>query len=69
MDSISRIDYSKPEDLPNIVVIYGSGDDLYGITACFHQKRYPDDKILTKIQESDISVDYAVLQYQLWCFA
>ncbi|MDO4601289.1 MAG: DUF1836 domain-containing protein [Eubacteriales bacterium] len=47
LESISRIDYVKPEDLPNI--------DLYmdQVTTFMEEqlastKRYPDDKILTK---------------------
>ena len=47
LESISRIDYIKPEDLPNI--------DLYmdQVTTFMEEqlastKRYPDDKILTK---------------------
>ena len=47
LESISRIDYIKPEDLPNI--------DLYmdQVTTFMEKqlastKRYPDDKILTK---------------------
>lgn len=47
LDSISRIDYIKPEDIPNI--------DLYmdQVTTFMEEglertKRYPDDKILTK---------------------
>ena len=36
LESISRIDYIKPEDLPNID-LYGSGNHFYGKTACLHK--------------------------------
>ena len=37
LESISRIDYIKPEDIPNIQFIHGSGHYFYGGTACLLQ--------------------------------
>ncbi len=47
MDSISRIDYIKPEDLPNID-LYMDQVTTFMESQLASTKRYPDDKILTK---------------------
>ena len=46
--SVSRIDYIKLEDIPNIDLYMDQVTTFYGRAACFFQKRYEDDKILTK---------------------
>lgn len=47
LDSISRIDYIKPEDLPNID-LYMDQVTTFMESQLEATKRYPDDKILTK---------------------
>lgn len=47
MDSVSRIDYIKPEDLPNID-LYMDQVTTFMESQLASTKRYPDDKILTK---------------------
>lgn len=47
LDSVSRIDYIKPEDLPNID-LYMDQVTTFMEDQLASTKRYPDDKILTK---------------------
>lgn len=47
LDSVSRIDYIKPEDLPNID-LYMDQVTTFMESQLASTKRYPDDKILTK---------------------
>ena len=47
LESISRIDYIKPEDLPNID-LYMDQVTTFMESQLASTKRYPDDKILTK---------------------
>lgn len=47
LESISRIDYIKPEDLPNID-LYMDQVTTFMEAQLESTKRYPDDKILTK---------------------
>lgn len=47
LDSISRIDYVKPEDIPNID-LYMDQLTTFMEAHLASTKRYPDDKILTK---------------------
>lgn len=47
LDSISRIDYIKPEQLPNIP-LYMDQVTTFMDSQLESSKRYPDDKILTK---------------------
>ncbi len=37
LESVSRIDYIKPEDIPNIDLYMDQVDNLYGRTARFFQ--------------------------------
>ena len=47
LESVSRIDYIKPEDLPNID-LYMDQVTTFMDGQLSSTKRYPDDKILTK---------------------
>lgn len=47
LESISRIDYIKPEDIPNID-LYMDQETTFMEEQLASSKRYPDDKILTK---------------------
>lgn len=47
LESVSRIDYIKPEDLPNID-LYMDQVTTFMESQLTSTKRYPDDKILTK---------------------
>lgn len=47
LDSVSRIDYIKPEDLPNID-LYMDQVTTFMESQLASTKRYPEDKILTK---------------------
>ena len=47
LDSLSRIDYIKPEDIPNIDM-YMDQVTTFMDSHLAASKRYPDDKILTK---------------------
>ncbi|MCI5995728.1 MAG: DUF1836 domain-containing protein [Blautia sp.] len=47
LDSLSRIDYIKPEDIPNID-LYMDQVTTFMDSHLAASKRYPDDKILTK---------------------
>lgn len=47
LDSVSRIDYIRPEDLPNID-LYMDQVTTFMESQLASSKRYPDDKILTK---------------------
>lgn len=47
LNSVSRIDYIKPEDLPNID-LYMDQVTTFMESQLASTKRYPDDKILTK---------------------
>ena len=47
LESVSRIDYIKPEDLPNID-LYMDQVTTFMENQLASTKRYPDDKILTK---------------------
>lgn len=47
LDSISRIDYVKPENIPNIE-LYMDQLTTFMETHLESSKRYPDDKVLTK---------------------
>ncbi|MDO4306457.1 MAG: DUF1836 domain-containing protein [Eubacteriales bacterium] len=47
LDSVSRIDYIKPEDLPNID-LYMDQVTTFMESQLASSKRYPEDKILTK---------------------
>lgn len=47
LDSVSRIDYIKPEELPNID-LYMDQVTTFMESQLASTKRYPDDKILTK---------------------
>ena len=47
LSSISRIDYIKPEDIPNID-LYMDQVTTFMEAQLAHSKRYEDDKILTK---------------------
>ena len=47
LDSISRIDYIKPEDIPNID-LYMDQVTTFMEAQLASSKRYPEDKILTK---------------------
>lgn len=47
LESIARIDYIKPEDLPNID-LYMDQVTTFMESQLTSSKRYPDDKILTK---------------------
>lgn len=48
MKALDRIDYIKPEDIPNIDLVHGSGYHADGQAEKQHQKSGSDDKILTK---------------------
>lgn len=47
LESISRIDYIKPEEVPNIDLYMDQVTTFMDAQLC-HSKRYSDDKILTK---------------------
>lgn len=47
LESLNRIDYIKPEDIPNID-LYMDQVTTFMNTQLAHTKRYPEDKILTK---------------------
>ena len=47
LDSVSRIDYIKPEDLPNID-LYMEQVTTFMESQLASTKRYPEDKVLTK---------------------
>ena len=47
LDSVSRIDYIKPDDIPNID-LYMDQVTTFMESQLASSKRYPDDKILTK---------------------
>ena len=47
LDSVSRIDYIKPEDLPNID-LYMDQVTTFMESQLASTKRYPEDKVLTK---------------------
>lgn len=47
LESLSRIDYVKPEDLPNID-LYMDQVTTFMDSQLASSKRYPDDKVLTK---------------------
>ena len=48
LEGISNMDYVRSEDIPNIEIIYGSGDQLLWTKQLSSSKRYDKDKILTK---------------------
>ena len=47
LESVSRIDYIKPEDIPNIE-LYMDQVTTFMDSQMASSKRYPDDKVLTK---------------------
>ncbi len=47
LNSLSRIDYIKPEEVPNIDLYMDQVTTFMDAQLC-HSKRYSDDKILTK---------------------
>ena len=67
LESISRIDYIKPEDIPNIN-LYMDQVTTFMEEQLASSKRYPEDKILTKTMINNYSREHLLLLIFIYYF-